>query len=123
MIARGLRALPVTASIIVFQRLYPLVFDSDFSKNSRPPVWVAGYRVNNMLGGDLLSHVVSHAVPSTLKGLASGFGMGTGRFPFALTAVTLWTYDLRRMPIVFREPHSGRVAVSIKSVCSKLSAY
>ena len=93
-------------------------------KNSRPPVFgVAGYRVNNMLGGGLLSHVVSHAVPSALKGLASGFGMRTGRFPFAVTAVTLWKYDLRGFPIVFREPHSGRVAVSIKSVCSKLSAY
>src|SRR5690625_5083671 len=92
-------------------------------KNSRPPVWVAGYRVNNMLGGALLSHVVCPAVSSALKGLASAFGMGTGRFPFAVTAVTLWTYDLRGFPIAFREPHSGRVAVSIKSVCSKLSAY
>jgi hypothetical protein len=30
------------------------------------------------LGGVLLSHVVSHAVPSALKSLTSVFGMGTG---------------------------------------------
>jgi hypothetical protein len=29
-------------------------------------------------GGVLLSHPVSRAVPSALKGLASGFGMGPG---------------------------------------------
>ena len=29
-------------------------------------------------GGDLLSHAVSHAVPSALKSLASEFGMGSG---------------------------------------------
>ena len=30
------------------------------------------------IGGDLLSHIVSHAVPSALKSLTSVFGMGTG---------------------------------------------
>lgn len=29
-------------------------------------------------GGVLLSHPVSRAVPSALRGLASGFGMGPG---------------------------------------------
>jgi hypothetical protein len=29
-------------------------------------------------GGDLLSHTVTHAVPSALRGLTSVFGMGTG---------------------------------------------
>ena len=29
-------------------------------------------------GDDLLSHTVSHAVPSALKSLTSVFGMGTG---------------------------------------------
>jgi hypothetical protein len=33
------------------------------------------------LGGDLLSHAVSRAVPSALKGLTSVFGMGTGVSP------------------------------------------
>ena len=33
------------------------------------------------LGNDLLSHTVSHAVPSALKGLTSVFGMGTGVSP------------------------------------------
>ena len=40
-------------------------------------------------GGVLLSHPVSGAVPSALSGLASGFGMGAGRFPLAMAAVTL----------------------------------
>ena len=30
------------------------------------------------IGGDLLSHTVSRAVPSALKSLTSVFGMGTG---------------------------------------------
>ncbi len=38
------------------------------------PVWC-------MSGGVLLSHPVSRAVPSALKGLASGFGMGPGVSP------------------------------------------
>jgi hypothetical protein len=29
-------------------------------------------------GDDLLSHIVTHAVPSALKSLTSVFGMGTG---------------------------------------------
>ncbi len=32
-------------------------------------------------GGDLLSHAVTHAVPSALEGLTSVFGMGTGVSP------------------------------------------
>ncbi len=32
-------------------------------------------------GGVLLSHAVTRAVPSALKGLASGFGMGPGVSP------------------------------------------
>lgn len=34
-----------------------------------------------MSGGVLLSHVVTHAVPSAQKGLASGFGMEPGVSP------------------------------------------
>src|SRR5450432_3885687 len=34
-----------------------------------------------MSGGVLLSHAASHAVPSALKGLTSGFGMGPGVSP------------------------------------------
>ena len=36
------------------------------------------------VGGFLLSHNLPVAVPSALAGLASGFGMGTGRFPAAI---------------------------------------
>lgn len=35
-------------------------------------------------GGDLLSHKVPLAVPSTMRGLASGFGMGPG------VSLSLW---------------------------------
>ena len=37
-----------------------------------------------MSGGVLLSHVVTHAVPSAQKGLASGFGMEPGVSPCLL---------------------------------------
>ena len=36
---------------------------------------------NLILGNVLLSHTVTHAVPSALKGLTSVFGMGTGVSP------------------------------------------
>ena len=41
-----------------------------------------------MLGGVLLSRTLAGAVPSALSGLASGFGMGAGRFPVAVTTET-----------------------------------
>ena len=37
-----------------------------------------------IVGGNLLSHTLPGAVPSARAGLASGFGMGTGRFPAAI---------------------------------------
>ena len=46
-----------------------------------------------MSGGVLLSHTLAGAVPSALKGLASGFGMGPGVSPLAMAAVTLWNYQ------------------------------
>ena len=41
-----------------------------------------------VLGGFLLSRTLAGAVPSALSGLASGFGMGAGRFPVAVTTET-----------------------------------
>ena len=44
-----------------------------------PPGLLAG--LNSLalnVGGDLLSHTLTSAVPSALEGLASGFGMGPG---------------------------------------------
>lgn len=41
-----------------------------------------------LFGGVLLSHTLTGAVPSALKGLASGFGMFPGVSRFAMTAVT-----------------------------------
>ena len=49
---------------------------------SGPTVWC-------VLGGVLLSRTLAGAVPSALSGLASGFGMGAGRFPVAVTTETI----------------------------------
>ena len=49
-------------------------------------------------GGVLLSRRVAPAVPSALAGLASGFGMGTGRFPAAMAAATVWNRANRPTP-------------------------
>ena len=44
------------------------------------------------VGGDLLSHTLTSAVPSALEGLASGFGMGPGVTPPPQPPTTLSTY-------------------------------
>jgi hypothetical protein len=49
--------------------------------DERPPRWVGAVRCWCVSGGVLLSHTVSRAVPSALKGLTSGFGMGPGVSP------------------------------------------
>ena len=88
-----------------------------------------------MFGGVLLSHPVTRAVPSALRGLASGFGMGPGVSPrydhrnsMELSVVPLSRNDAKtlsrgaRFLTVTREPHSGRVHKEI--VCEvKSSAY
>ena len=54
-----------------------------------------------MLGGVLLSRTLAGAVPSALSGLASGFGMGSGRFPVAVTTeTTTWTVRDDRSSLV-----------------------
>ena len=54
-------------------------------------------------GGVLLSHTLPGAVPSALAGLASRFGMETGRFPAAMTT-TRWfnQYSLNSPNVVSR---------------------
>ena len=52
-----------------------------------------------MLGGVLLSRTLAGAVPSALSGLASGFGMDTGRFPVAVTTETT-TWAVRQCVLV-----------------------
>ena len=42
------------------------------------------------VGGDLLSHTLTSAVPSALEGLASGFGMGPGVPPPPKPPTTLF---------------------------------
>ena len=61
---------------------------------SGPAVWC-------VLGGVLLSRTLAGAVPSALSGLASGFGMDTGRFPVAVTTeTTTWTVRDDRSSLV-----------------------
>ena len=51
--------------------------ESDQSRTTKKsPSKIEGLKINS--GGVLLSHAVSHAVPSALKSLTSVFGMGTG---------------------------------------------
>ena len=52
-----------------------------------------------VLGGVLLSRTLAGAVPSALSGLASGFGMGAGRFPVAVTTETT-TWAVRQCVLV-----------------------
>ena len=71
-----------------------------------------------MLGGVLLSRTLAGAVPSALSGLASGFGMDTGRFPVAVTTeTTTWAVrDDRRLWCGYSvigppaDPHSRMLA-------------
>ena len=63
-----------------------------------------------MSGGVLLSHPVTRAVPSALKGLASGFGMGPGVSPSPLcrrNSIEMWV-----VPAIARiRPHLGNRTV------------
>ena len=92
------------------------------AKSTRAAQPLAGERLScdqSMSGGVLLSHRASPAVPSALKGLTSGFGMGPG------VSLSLWPpkrYGVacpRRGVPVSPEPHSGREIAS-RSEC-KLS--
>jgi hypothetical protein len=58
--------------------------------NAKRAAWSGGpFRFWFVFGGVLLSHTVSGAVPSALEGLTSGFGMGPGVSPAAMTTETL----------------------------------
>ena len=58
-----------------------------------------------VLGGVLLSRTLAGAVPSALSGLASGFGMDTGRFPVAVTTeTTTWAVRQCSCDSVIRLP-------------------
>src|SRR4051812_16425792 len=50
------------------------------------------------VGGDLLSHTLTSAVPSALEGLASGFGMGPGVTPPPQPPTTLSKYRTEQNP-------------------------
>ena len=70
-----------------------------------PAVWC-------VLGGVLLSRTLAGAVPSALSGLASGFGMDTGRFPVAVTTETT-TWAVRQCVLVILL--SGRLSTHTRA--------
>src|SRR3954470_11004365 len=85
-------------------------------------------RCENVSGDVLLSHAVARAVPSALRGLASGLGMGPG------VSLSLWSPKLygdmvrtisKETGTVPREPHSGRDTgrTPQRLCCGKASAY
>ena len=76
-----------------------------------PLVAVPG-QLKCVLGGVLLSRTLAGAVPSALSGLASGFGMGAGRFPVAVTTETT-TWAVRQCVLMILL--SGRL--STHTVC------
>jgi hypothetical protein len=64
--------------------------------------------LEEMCGGVLLSREASLAVPSALRGLTSGFGMGPGVSPSLWPPQLYGNIGLGWFPAVFREPHSER---------------
>ena len=79
---------------------------------SGPAVWC-------VLGGVLLSRTLAGAVPSALSGLASGFGMGAGRFPVAVTTETIVRVVQESLDnsiwLCGRPPHACRVAYASRT--------
>ena len=65
-----------------------------------------------VLGGVLLSRTLAGAVPSALSGLASGFGMDTGRFPVAVTTETT-TWAVRQCVLMILL--SGRLSTHTRA--------
>src|SRR5699024_7395443 len=61
------------------------------------------------VGGNLLSHTLPGAVPSARAGLASGFGMGTGRFPAAIATDKSSEQTCSDAWVLCQILHSGRV--------------
>ena len=60
---------------------YSRVRNHDLAGSGNDEAPPQGRRFVKSLGGDLLSHPASRAVPSALEGLTSGFGMGPGVSP------------------------------------------
>ena len=72
-----------------------------------------------VLGGVLLSRTLAGAVPSALSGLASGFGMDTGRFPVAVTTETT-TWAVRDRFVLACEPVFGCVWLPLRNPDTRL---
>jgi hypothetical protein len=90
-------------------------------ETQKEPTRVGRLFLDVMCGGVLLSREASLAVPSALRGLTSGFGMGPGVSP------SLWPPQpygdaVGLFPAVSREPHSGRERSMQRYVCVKPSA-
>ena len=63
-------------------RVNAAIADRGPRKNKSPLApWNQRAFLTNTPGSDLLSHALTHAVPSAVEGLTSVFGMGTGVTP------------------------------------------
>src|SRR4051812_41966643 len=90
-----------------------MVFISPRTEQSRPPPVGWGPTLRFDVGGDLLSHTLTSAVPSALVGLASGFGMGPGVPPPPQPPTTLSNYRSNlvdaKQDLTHPEHHNGCV--------------
>ncbi len=57
--------------------------EKKYARTAKAPIELRsiGALRRKRIGGDLLSHTVTHAVPSAVESLTSVFGMGTGVTP------------------------------------------
>jgi hypothetical protein len=74
--------------------------------------WWGRLSLECMCGGVLLSREASLAVPSALRGLTSGFGMGPGVSP------SLWPPQLYGNISLGSRPYSGNRIVDANLACS-----
>ena len=73
--------------------------------------------MEGMCGGVLLSHEASLAVPSALRGLTSGFGMGPGVSPSLWPPGTLWSCTGRVRPYL-----QNRIVERVAQECRCVSS-
>jgi hypothetical protein len=71
-----------------------LLPETDHNKKSPPPSRGRAYCYEIKSGGVLLSHAVTHVVPSALQGLTTEFGMGSGVTPAVWPPETLRQFSV-----------------------------
>ena len=75
------------------------------AQKATPPGGMSSPGASKGLGGDLLSHPVTRAVPSALRGLTAVFGMGTGVSPSPWPPKTQQLHTSGPPPLRALRPH------------------